>query len=81
MMAQWNIESIATFVKDTAGGFEVLTQDFDVYRWVDGDGDSSHRRFDLTRVHIHSFLSKPHSRSILNLVATSLNLTLAWTSH
>ena len=45
----WNIESIATFVKGSGGGFQVLTQDFDVYRWIDGDGDSSHRRFDLTR--------------------------------
>ena len=44
----WNIESIATFIEDDAGGIQVLTQDFNVYRWIDKDGDPSHKRFDLT---------------------------------
>ena len=44
----WNIESIATFVKDSAGGVQVLTQDLDVYHWIDGNGHHSHRRLDLT---------------------------------
>lgn len=44
----WNIESIATFIEDTAEGLQILTQDFNVYRWIDGDGSASHRRFDLT---------------------------------
>ena len=66
----WNIESIATFVKDTAGGFEVLTQDFDIYRWVDGDGDSSHRHFDLTRAWT----------SYLLVYTSCITVGLVWTS-
>ena len=45
----WNIESIATFVRDSSGGVQVLTQDLDVFRWIDGDGHHTHRRFQLTR--------------------------------
>ena len=43
----WNIDSITTFVIYTNGS-RVLTQDFDVNRWIDGDEDVSYRRFDLT---------------------------------
>ena len=42
----WNIESIVTLVSDSSN-IQVLTQNFDVNRWIDGDGDSSHRQFDL----------------------------------
>ena len=45
----WNIESIVTLVRDSYGGVEVLTQDFHVNRWVDGDAHYSHRQFPLTR--------------------------------
>ena len=45
----WNIDSIATFVRDNYGGVEVLTQDLDAFQWVDGDGQSTHRRFHLTK--------------------------------
>ena len=44
----WNIDSIVTLVKDTSGGIEVLTQNLDVYRWIDGNTHHSHRRFELT---------------------------------
>jgi hypothetical protein len=44
----WNIDSIATLVKDNRGGVEVLTQDLDVFRWIDGDDLPQYRRFDLT---------------------------------
>ena len=46
----WNIESIATFVRDSNGGVQVLTQDLDVFRWIDGDGHHTHTRFELTKV-------------------------------
>jgi hypothetical protein len=44
----WNIDSIATLVKDNRGGVELLTQDLDVFRWIDGDDLPQYRRFDLT---------------------------------
>ena len=44
----WNIDSIVTLVKDSYGGIQVLTQDLDVNRWIDGNGHHSHRRFELT---------------------------------
>ena len=45
----WNIVSVATFVEDVHGGVQVLTQDLEVNRWIDGDGLPSHRRFKLTK--------------------------------
>ena len=44
----WNIESIVTLVGDPTNKVQVLTQNFHVNRWIDGDGPSSHRRFALT---------------------------------
>lgn len=44
----WNIDSIVTLVKDSSSGIQVLTQDLDVNRWIDGNGHHSHRRFELT---------------------------------
>ena len=43
----WNIDSIVTLV-GAGGRFKVLTQDLDVYRWIDGNGHHTHRRFTLT---------------------------------
>ena len=43
----WNIGSIVTLVSDSRN-IQMLTRDFDVNRWIDGDGDASHRRFVLT---------------------------------
>jgi hypothetical protein len=43
----WNIDSIVTLVKDNGGGVEALTQDLDVFRWIDGDDLPTYRRFDL----------------------------------
>ena len=43
----WNIDSIVTLV-GAGGRFQVLTQDLDVNRWVDGDGGPTSRRFELT---------------------------------
>ena len=43
----WNIDSIVTLV-GAGGSFQVLTQDLDVNRWVDGDGHITRRRFELT---------------------------------
>ena len=44
----WNIETIVTLVSDSSSHLQVLTRDFDVNRWIDGDEDASHRRFDLS---------------------------------
>ena len=44
----WNIESIVTLVSDPTNKVQVLTQNFHVNRLIDGDGDTSHRRFALT---------------------------------
>jgi hypothetical protein len=44
----WNIDSIATLVRDNSGGVEVLTQDLEVFRWIDGDDLPQYKRFNLT---------------------------------
>ena len=46
----WNIQSIATFVRGRFGRVYPLTVDINKYRWVDGNGPISHRRFQLTKV-------------------------------
>ena len=38
LIAQWNIESIATFEEDSLDGNEVL--DLDVHQWIDNDAPS-----------------------------------------
>ena len=43
----WNIGSIVTLVRDPADRIQVLTQNFGVNRWIDGDDEPAHRRFDL----------------------------------
>ena len=43
----WNIDSIVTLV-GAGGHFQVLTQNLDVNRWIDGDSHYTHRRFELT---------------------------------
>ena len=42
------IETIVTIVQDESDGYQLLTRDFDVNRWIDGDGPTSHRQFELT---------------------------------
>ena len=44
----WNIESIVTLVRDTDNRIQLLTNDFDVYRWIDSNDDVDHRKFKLT---------------------------------
>ena len=44
----WNIQSIVTIVRDQYGGFQLLTRDFDVNQWIDGNAHHSHERFELT---------------------------------
>ena len=43
----WNIESIVTLVSDSSN-IQLLTQDFDVNYWIDGNGATSHEQLDLT---------------------------------
>ena len=43
----WNIGSIVTLVSDSSN-VQLLTRDFNVNRWIDGDGASSHKKFDLS---------------------------------
>ena len=45
----WHIESIATFVLDTINNAQILTQDLDVNKWIDGDNLASWRRLELTK--------------------------------
>ena len=45
----WHIESIATFVLDTKTNTQILTQDLDVNKWIDGDSLASKRRLELTK--------------------------------
>ena len=42
----WNIATIVTLVSDSSY-YQVLTEDFGVNHWIDGDSYSSQRRFDL----------------------------------
>lgn len=44
----WNIKCIVTLVSNSTNNIQVLTQNFDMNRWIDGDGDASHRQIDLT---------------------------------
>ena len=49
----WNIDSIVTYGCIDGLGCSPLTQDFDVFRWVDGDArvnPEEIRRFPLTKV-------------------------------
>ena len=45
----WNIESVVTFL-NRGTHYHLLSRDFNVYRWLDGDGQLSHLRFDLNLV-------------------------------
>lgn len=43
----WNIESIVTIARSRK--YEIVTANFHVNRWIDGDGQPSHREFILTK--------------------------------
>ena len=44
----WNIQSIVTLVSESnVDRIQVLSQNFDVFYWIDGDGDRFDRHFDL----------------------------------
>ena len=45
----WNIESIVTFLR-SGSDYQLATLDMEVNRWIDGDEDHSHRRFELSLV-------------------------------
>ena len=44
----WNIESIVTLVSDSTKKIRVLTRNFGVNQWIDGNGATSHTRFALS---------------------------------
>ena len=47
----WKIDSIVTYVRATGQScFTELTQNFNVNRWIDGNGAASHKHFTLTKV-------------------------------
>ena len=49
----WNIDSIVTFVENYDGKFQLVSQDIDVYRWVDKTDHpvfEHFNRFDLSLV-------------------------------
>ena len=43
----WNIQTIVTLVSGS-NRLQILTQDFSVNRWIDGDRGASYRHFDLS---------------------------------
>ena len=45
----WHIDSIATFVLDGNNNAQILTQDLDVNKWIDGNSGASRRRLELTK--------------------------------
>ena len=46
----WNIQSISTAAVFTNGLVKFMTMDYDAYKWVNGDGSSADRSFDLRPV-------------------------------
>ena len=46
----WNIDSIVTYVC-AKGHCREATHDFDVFQWIDSDGEPKHERFKLTEVY------------------------------
>ena len=44
----WNIASIVTFLVVNPYYWELSSVDFDINRWIDGNGDSSHKQYTLT---------------------------------
>ena len=44
----WNIESIVTFAVVNQNNWELTSADFNVFRWIDGNGAESHKEFTLT---------------------------------
>ena len=46
----WKIETIVTFFK-SGNDYELATSDFHVDSWIDGNGDDSRRRLELTLVY------------------------------
>ena len=46
----WNIESIVTFFKSNPDSYQLASVDFEVNRWIDGNRDDSHERFQLNMV-------------------------------
>ena len=47
----WNIDSIVTYVGAPGKGFRDATIDFNVFRWVDGNGAPSNTYFMLKKIH------------------------------
>ena len=45
----WHIESIVTFMK-SGSDYQLLSEDFEVNRWIDQNSGASNRRLDLTLV-------------------------------
>ena len=46
----WNIDSIVTFLK-VRSKYCLLSRDFNIFRWLDGNRSIRSRHFDLTLVH------------------------------
>ena len=45
----WNIETIVTFI-ESDNNFELASEDFNVFRWIDGDSESSRTYFELNLI-------------------------------
>ena len=43
----WNIDSIVTFVVDDQNNYELISADFDIFQWIDGDSTADERELTL----------------------------------
>ena len=43
----WNIDSIVTFAVVDQNSWELISADFDVFQWIDGDSEANEREFTL----------------------------------
>ncbi len=70
----WNIDSIVTMVTDVNGKAFILTQDLDVFRWVDGNDKPEYKRFNLTFPQRNVGTSSSNTIECLYIIIVTLSL-------
>ena len=46
----WIVDSVASFISDGDGNFQLATVDMDVVEWIDGDRGAAYTRYELNNV-------------------------------